>query len=102
MKRKAYFPDALKSQRAWLVNFKEKIAVYGHALGLTDEDITKKQTAAQAIIDAIDDADAALTASKVKNKAKNRFLNRFLAFRRRTNKTFLIHLLYFTIDLLLS
>jgi hypothetical protein len=70
MKRKRYFPDALALQRAWLVNFKEKIAVYGHILGLTDADITKKQEAAQAIIDAIDDANAAITASKVKNKAK--------------------------------
>jgi hypothetical protein len=71
MKRKNYFPGALALQRAWLVNFKAKIAVYGHILGLTDAEITKKQDAAQAIIDAIDDAEAAITASKVKNKAKN-------------------------------
>jgi len=74
MKRKPYFPDALSLQRAWLVNFKAKIAVYGPILGLSAEEITKKQNAAQAIIDAIDAANEAATAAKAKNKAKKEAL----------------------------
>jgi len=70
MKRKPYFPDALSLQRAWLVNFKAKIAVYGPILGLSAGEITNKQNAAQAIIDAIDAANDAITAAKTKNQAK--------------------------------
>jgi hypothetical protein len=71
MLRKHYFPGAVALQRAWLVNFIEKISVYGHILGLSDDDITKRKANAQAIIDAIDAAIIAETASKVKVKAKN-------------------------------
>ena len=38
---------------AWAANYKDKIAVHGPALGLTADQITAQQTAAQGIIDKI-------------------------------------------------
>lgn len=54
MKHQYYFPFLLAKQREWAVNYKEKIAVHGAALGMSPTQITEEQDKMDLIIAAID------------------------------------------------
>lgn len=66
MEHKPYFPRAIAQSRAWLVNYKAKIATLGASVGLTAAQILAEQNLCQAMIDEIDATDAILTAAKAK------------------------------------
>lgn len=66
MKHKPYFPRPIAEQRAWLVNYKTKIATLGASVGLTPAQITAEQNLCQAMIDEIDATDLVLVAAKAK------------------------------------
>jgi hypothetical protein len=48
-----FIPGANGRLSTWAANYKAKIALHGPALGLSAEDITKQQTAAQGIVDTL-------------------------------------------------
>ncbi|MHB8260179.1 MAG: hypothetical protein ACYDEC_07900 [Bacteroidia bacterium] len=66
MKHEPYFPRVVAKQRAWLVNYKAKIATLGASVGLTPAQILAEQNACQAMIDEIDATDLVLVAAKAK------------------------------------
>ena len=82
MNHRHYFPGAITAQRAWLVNYKAKIATYGPLLGLTAAQITTEQNLCQTLIDEIDATDAVLVAATAKVTERDTMIrNQMVAIR---------------------
>ena len=82
MKHKYYLPNSLPERRAWFVNYKEKIVVYGATLGMSVEDIEKAVEWCDNMIAGIDAADAAQQIAKQKVAAQNEAMDTNLALLR--------------------